>query len=282
MHVPPVFKEASTSHIKAAERPCIAARNSTDSDQQSHLVRVQEGAHSPCSSPPYREDPHDESGAVKGGNDRVQLFPAYYRACAKLQRKGGSAPYYTMAQPDREALVALYNATGGAKWENKRNWNTRAALSQWYGVEVDSQGRVVTLSLAGNNLQGTIPPELGQLTALQFLHLYENQLIGPIPKELGALSGLQALDLHLNQLSGHIPRQLGDLGALETLNLRYNKLEGPIPEELGKLTALETLDLERNNLSGSIPPELGELAALHLLNLSLNQLTGEFVQQFMF
>ncbi|CAB1109882.1 unnamed protein product [Ectocarpus sp. CCAP 1310/34] len=144
-------KEASTSQIKAAERPCIAARNSTDSDQQSHLVRVQEGAHSPCSSPPDREDPHDESGAVKGGNDRVQLFPA---TTALVQNCKEKAPHYTMAQPDRKALVALYNATGGAKWRNKRNWNTRAALSQWYGVEVDSQGRVVTLHLGGNNLQG--------------------------------------------------------------------------------------------------------------------------------
>lgn len=66
------------------------------------------------------------------------------------------APFYTMAQTDRKALVALYNATGGAKWRNKRNWNTSAALSQWYGVEVNSQGRVVELSLGRNNLQGII------------------------------------------------------------------------------------------------------------------------------
>ncbi|CAN0535768.1 unnamed protein product, partial [Ectocarpus sp. 8 AP-2014] len=39
-----------------------------------------------------------------------------------------------MAQTDRKALVALYNATGGAKWRDNRNWNTSAALSQWYGV----------------------------------------------------------------------------------------------------------------------------------------------------
>ncbi|CAB1108811.1 unnamed protein product [Ectocarpus sp. CCAP 1310/34] len=41
-------------------------------------------------------------------------------------------PYldYTMVQTDRKALVALYNATGGAKWEHTRNWNTSAALSQ--------------------------------------------------------------------------------------------------------------------------------------------------------
>lgn len=63
-----------------------------------------------------------------------------------------------MAQTDRKALVALYTATGGAKWKNKRNWNSNAALSQWYGVEVDAQGRVAKLLLSSNNLQGIIYP----------------------------------------------------------------------------------------------------------------------------
>ncbi|CAN0109851.1 unnamed protein product, partial [Laminaria digitata] len=61
-----------------------------------------------------------------------------------------------MAQIDREALVALYNATDGAKWRNNRNWNTNAALSQCYGVKVDTQGRVVELSLGFNKLRGIL------------------------------------------------------------------------------------------------------------------------------
>lgn len=60
-----------------------------------------------------------------------------------------------MAQTDRDALLALYNATDGANWENSTNWNTDAVLSDWYGVEVNDQGRVVSLSLYVNNLQGT-------------------------------------------------------------------------------------------------------------------------------
>lgn len=61
-----------------------------------------------------------------------------------------------MAQTDREALVALYNATGGAKWNTNYSWNTDADLSQWYGVEVNDQDRVVALSLSSNNLQGIL------------------------------------------------------------------------------------------------------------------------------
>lgn len=61
-----------------------------------------------------------------------------------------------MAQKDRNALVALYSATGGAQWYRNRNWNTYADLSQWYGVKVNEQGRVVALSLGTNGLKGIL------------------------------------------------------------------------------------------------------------------------------
>lgn len=55
---------------------------------------------------------------------------------------------------DRDALVALFRATGGASWKRKQNWDTDAELSAWFGVEVNNQGRVVKLNLEWNNLQG--------------------------------------------------------------------------------------------------------------------------------
>lgn len=59
-----------------------------------------------------------------------------------------------MAQTDREARVALYNATGGPSWKIKTNWDTDADLSKWYGVNINYQGRVVQLQLYDNNLRG--------------------------------------------------------------------------------------------------------------------------------
>lgn len=56
---------------------------------------------------------------------------------------------------DRRALLALYGLTGGATWNNNDNWDTDVELSLWHGVGVDAQGRVVTLKLPYNNLQGT-------------------------------------------------------------------------------------------------------------------------------
>lgn len=60
----------------------------------------------------------------------------------------------TMAQTDREALVALYSATDGPNWKHKTNWGSGAPLSDWYGVTANDQGRVVELQLYDNNLQG--------------------------------------------------------------------------------------------------------------------------------
>ncbi|CAN0240827.1 unnamed protein product, partial [Ectocarpus sp. 4 AP-2014] len=129
-----------------------------------------------------------------------------------------------MSQTDREALVALYNATGGAEWKKNRNWNTSAALSQWHGVEMNFEGRVVKLTLRSNNLRGPIPEELGKLTALQQLYLSRNKLSGAIPAQLGALNNLAWLDLFNNQLSGPIPKELGALSVLRELRLQGNQL----------------------------------------------------------
>ncbi len=93
------------------------------------------------------------------------------------------------ANPERVALVALYNETDGPNWSNDNNWLTNVALRYWYGVETDGSGRVITLNLNNNELSGRIPPELGNLTRLQTLYLYSNDLSGPIPVEIGDLAG---------------------------------------------------------------------------------------------
>lgn len=61
-----------------------------------------------------------------------------------------------MASTDRDALVALFRATGGPGWRRRDNWETHAGLETWFGVEVNDQGRVVKLSLKDNNLRGVL------------------------------------------------------------------------------------------------------------------------------
>ena len=177
-------------------------------------------------------------------------------------------------QAECEALVALYNGTNGANWSNNSGWLDTNTPCNWHGVTC-SAGHVTRLSLGDDKqLSGSIPPELGNLTNLQALLLWNNQLSGSIPAELGNLTNLQYLDLDNNQLSGSIPPELGNLANLQELRLYNNQLSSSIPPELGNLADLKLLLLARNHLSGSIPPQLGNLTNLQYLYLYGNQLSG--------
>ena len=99
------------------------------------------------------------------------------------------------ALSERETLAALYEATNGSNWTHSDNWLTDAPLGDWYGVGTDAQGQVTALDLPGNSLTGPIPPELGSLASLEWLHLNANDLTGAIPPELGNLSSLENLIL---------------------------------------------------------------------------------------
>ena len=206
------------------------------------------------------------------------------------------------AAKDRAILEALYDATEGRLWRNKRNWLGDAPLDDWYGVDTDLEGRVVGLDLVANNLVGQLPPELGRLDALRELRLDAASVsvtwcyrsFSP-PESSTRNRG----DIGWSRSPGgsghdHTRSWVRRAGASRThgvdlvtdtparaapnsaagLRTSGNRLTGRIPPELGDLINLETLSLSMNQLSGSIPPELGKLANLRTLSLSRNRLTG--------
>ncbi len=171
---------------------------------------------------------------------------------------------------EREALTALYTATGGANWTSKDNWlDDDMELGDWHGVTTNDDGEVTRLTLVGNNLRGSLPAKLGKLVNLTHLYLHQNALRGAIPPDLGKLVNLTHLLLHQNALRGAIPPDLGKLVNLTHLLLRQNTLSGAIPTELEDLNELKQLHLQGNKLSGAIPPELG-LSSLVDLKLHSN------------
>ena len=187
------------------------------------------------------------------------------------------------AANDRAALVALYEATGGSDWTDRTNWTTDEPLDVWFGVSTDATGRVAALALPENELAGTLPAALRNLTHLRRLDLGGNRLAGSIPAELGDLVELEELSLWNDDdlldpdddgLTGAIPDALGNLVNLRRLDLRENDLTGAIPAELGRLTRLRELDLGRNELTGAVPAELGNLTRLRRLDLGRNLLAG--------
>ncbi len=176
---------------------------------------------------------------------------------------------------DREVLRKLYDAMGGERWFDTGNWFTDAPLREWHGVDADTQGRVVGLDLSHNGLVGAIPPDIVGLGALASLSLSGSDLSrGPIPPELGELTNLEFLDLAGILVSGKIPAELGNLTRLRELHISGNKLSGGIPDELADLAELMHLDLADNGLTGSIPARLAELSGLRQLHLEGNRLSG--------
>ena len=126
---------------------------------------------------------------------------------------------------DRAALVALYNATGGANWTHSTNWLSSEPLDKWYGVTTNADGRVIGLFLLGNNLSGTLPAEVGNLGNLEYLFLENNALSGDIPAELSNLANLKTLRLQNNSLTG-LPWSLNEHASLQNLRVEGNSLTG--------------------------------------------------------
>ena len=210
----------------------------------------------------------------------------------------------TVGVSDRNALTALYNATGGENWLMKSNWLTEAGLAAWYGVDTNEEGRVTVMDLGQNALHGTLPSDIGSLSKLQKFSIFFNVVTGPTPVELAQLSELTELDLSFTYLEGPIPPEFGNLSQLRILKLgwglhtgtipaslgnlsnleelflarshwtREQGMTGPIPPELGRLVKLKNLDLSMNLFSGRIPPELGRLVKLENLDLGMNRLSG--------
>jgi hypothetical protein len=113
-----------------------------------------------------------------------------------------------------------------------------------------------SLNLDWNQLTGSIPSEIGNLTNLTYLSLKGNQLSGSIPPYIGNLTNLTYLNLQSNQLTGSIPPEIGNLTNLTILSLYSNQLTGTIPSEIGNLTNLTYLYLNNNQLTGIIPDEI--------------------------
>ena len=136
----------------------------------------------------------------------------------------------------RYVLRVLYVSNGGENWygyvDVYSTWFGASSVCDWGSINLGCHGsgqQVDSIDLDTDNLRGTIPDELGLLTALTTLYLYGHQLTGTIPTQLGQLTALTLLDLSVNQLTGTIPTDLTLLTNLNSLLLEFNNLTGQVP-----------------------------------------------------
>ena len=125
---------------------------------------------------------------------------------------------------------------------------------------------LVNLSISGYRLN-QLPPQLGQLSQLEFLHL--NGAFDALPTEIGQLTRLRNLSLIGNQLTG-LPEQIGQLTDLRNLRVLSTLLTN-LPESIGNLRQLRYLEAHSNQLQ-RLPESLGRLSELVLIDVNTNQL----------
>lgn len=146
-----------------------------------------------------------------------------------------------------------------ADWDFKNTSGGAVCNYNGIGCWNLQESRVLSLSLSGFGLVGSIPSSLQYCRAATTLDLSTNALAGTIlPALCDWLPFLVTLDLSSNQLTGPIPAELANCRFLNTLRLSGNQLSGQIPTSLARLDRLKTLDLSGNKLDGQIPPQLGD------------------------
>ncbi|XP_052620884.1 receptor-like protein EIX2 [Lactuca sativa] len=159
-------------------------------------------------------------------------------------------------------------------------------------------GNLQIVDLSMNNLHGTIPSCLSNLTSMVhqggilqdvYFQTSINNIVyasgiyvdhamiqwqGGEHEFLSTLKLVKSIDLSSNNLTGQIPYQITNLSDLIALNFSMNALSGEIPQHIGEMKKLLTVDLSRNNLSGRIPSSMSQMSLLNDLDLSFNNLSG--------
>ena len=179
----------------------------------------------------------------------------------------------------RYILGVLYYSTGGSGWTARHNfldttvpscaWNRRSHLV------CDNNGLVTEIDLSHDDLTGSLPRELGFLSALTSLNFESNDLTGTLPLEITWLTKLTSLDLSENHISGTLHSEFGYLSNLISLDFAENSFNGTISGQFGLLSDnLSDIDFGFNYLIGTIPYEIGWLTNLWYLSFDTNGLSG--------
>lgn len=179
---------------------------------------------------------------------------------------------------DSLALVAIFNATGGAQnWHADRVWDLTQPMDKWYNVKLNEAGRVTQVNLANGTVTApwTLPAAVGDLTEMTNFRIIGCQLTGAIPEEVYNLTKLVSFYLTKNTPTWTLSAKIAGMTDLKDLYIDQNaNLTGPLPKELGQLKKLVNINVAQTGISGSIPAEMSGCSSLANLMAYKTQLTG--------
>lgn len=148
---------------------------------------------------------------------------------------------------------------------------------KWERVVCSDEKRVTRIQIGHQNLQGTLPTTLSNLTQLERLELQWNNISGPLPT-LSGLSNLQVLMLSNNMFTSIPDDFFNGMSSLQSLEIDNNPFSNwVIPESLKSASTLQNFSAVNAHITGQIPDFLGpdDFPGLVNLHLALNDLDGE-------
>ncbi len=191
--------------------------------------------------------------------------------------------------PDYIALRDLYNATNGSQWTNTITGDNPWLVdcdpcglidgTPWKGIQCTNMGRVDVINLNNNNLMGTLPASIGQLSELEWFNVNRNILSGSLPSEICNLNKMLHFVVSNNMFSGNFPACFANLTSLSRIVANNNKFTGALPILGGNTQpSLINLHFDNNMFNGSIPSNYGNLPNLNYLAVANNDLSGCYPQ----
>ncbi|KAL7000784.1 mitogen activated protein kinase [Sarracenia purpurea var. burkii] len=168
-----------------------------------------------------------------------------------------------------QALKTSLNSPSSLGW-------TDPDPCQWPLVACSTDGRITRIQIGHQNLKGSLPASLANLTSLQRFEVMSNQLTGPLPS-LAGLNSLQFLLLNNNNFSSIPPDFFLGMTNLQAVYLDYNPFSAwEIPESLGNASSLQVFSATAANITGKIPDFFGgdTFAVLRTLHLAFNYFEG--------
>ncbi|KAG7381860.1 hypothetical protein PHYPSEUDO_005516 [Phytophthora pseudosyringae] len=165
--------------------------------------------------------------------------------------------------------------------EGERSWECAVLkkLDLSYNEIAELPSQVETLKYLvsfkmRHNLLRRLPSALWSLETLTSLDLSNNELEGSVPEQLGKLDKLRELGLEGNKLT-HLPDSIGGLVHLEVLRVENNRLKA-LPSTIGRLRNLKTFSAHSNQIA-ELPASFGSLTGMLTLDLKKNCLvtTGD-------
>nr|CAB3484002.1 unnamed protein product [Digitaria exilis] len=131
---------------------------------------------------------------------------------------------------------------------------------------------LISVTEVCNELTGGLPRDLP--LGLEELILSLNNLVGTIPSTLGNITLLNKFICMFNGLDGGIPGELAALREMELLDIGGNRFSGGFPEAILNMSSLVRLDLDTNHFRGKMPSGIGS----SLPNLRRFFIGGNFFQ----